>query len=528
MKLLSTKSLLVGLLSGACALQAEAGPPKIVVGIVVDQLRTDYLEQLRPYFGENGFNRLFREAVYIPNVDFRNTVNDAPSGAAVIYTGAWPSFNGVASAEVLDRANRRNVPVLAADRNKSRYEFSPQNLRLSTLADELFISNGSLSRIYSVAGDPQQAVVAAGHAGNGAIYLDEYFGRWAAPAYYGTLIPVVNNKNHTSPLSSRISGMLWKPLHNAAHYSFGTNWQGSDFSYGFSGAGTEVYNRFKNSAPFNSELTDVAVDLMKYIKEGSAAPTAGMLNVAYSLSPITFDYDDDNRPEMVDKYIRLDAELGRLLDEIDSDYGLGNAVVFLSSSGYAEEPSMHEADARIPSGEVSLRKAESLLNSYLSASYGNGDYVSLIKNGRLYLDSREADKKGVDIRTLRDEAKSFLLRMEGVQEVYTVDDILRSDGRKARNMALGIDAKNAPDLFLFFTPGWTVTDDNVFPEVKSKVRLASPATPAFILAPDIEPETITYSVDATTLAPTIANAINIRAPNGAADKPLTLKKKSNN
>lgn len=522
MKKIATKSLLLGLISGACVLHADAQSPKIVVGIVVDQLRTDYLEQLRPYFGNKGFNRLIKEGVYMPNVDFKNTVHDAPTGAAIIYTGAWPSVNGVASAKVLDPVNKRNVATLSADHTKSTSDYSPQNLRLSTLADELYISNGQLSRIYSVAGDPQVAVIAAGHAGSSAIYLDEYRGRWSTPGFYGTLLPIINNKNHSSPLSQKVGAALWKPLNDSRTYPFASNWRDGNFTYGFSGSGTDVYNRFKQSAPFNVEATDVALDLLKTIKAGNAVPTAGMLNVVYTVSPISFDYDDDNRPELVDSYMRLDSELGKLLDAIDNDYGAGNAVIFLSSTGYAEEPAIPEIDARIPTGEVTLKKAESLLNSYLSASYGNGDFVSLFKNGQLFLDARLADKKGIDIKNLRNEAKSFLLRMGGVSEVFTIDEVLLSDNKRTEGLALGLDTKNAPDLLVLFTPGWTVTDDNVYPPVSKKARLSSPATPAIIVAPGVEPETISYSVNATALAPTIAAVINIRAPNGAADKPLTL------
>lgn len=525
MKKLTTKSLLLGLLSGAGILYADAQSPKIVVGIMVDQLRTDYLEQLRPYFGTKGFNRLIKEGVYIPDVDFKNTVSDAPAGTAVIYTGAWPSVNGVPGAKTLDVVNKRNVATLAADRTKAASDYSPQNLRLSTIADELFIANGNLSRIYSIAGDPQVAVIAAGHAGNSAIYLDEFRGKWTTPMYYGTLVSTVNNRNNTSPLSKKLKTTLWKPLHDSGFYSFGTNWTGGDFTYGFNGNGTEVYNRFKQSAPFNAETTDVAIDLLKTIKASKASPTSGMLNVAYTLSPVNFDLDSDNRPELIDSYMRLDSELGRLLDAIDRDYGMGNAVIFLSSTGYAKEPSIPELNARIPSGEITLKKAESLLNSYLSASYGNGDYVSLIRDGQLFLDAQLADKKGIDIKKLRTEAKNFLLKMGGVSEVFTIDEILHSNNSRSEAMALGIDAKNAPDLLIFFTPGWTVTDDNVYPATSSVARFTSPATPAFILAPAFEPETITYSVDATAIAPTVATAINIRAPNGAIAKPLTLNRK---
>lgn len=525
MKRPTAKSIVLSLLAGAGTLAASAQSPKIVVGIMVDQLRTDYIEQLRPLFGEGGFNRLIADGVYLPDVDFRGTAKDAPSGAAIVYTGAWPVTNGVASAEVIDLSQKKNVPVLAADPKKLKPDYSPENLRLSTIADEFFITNGKLAKVYSIAGDPQVAVVEAGHAGGAAIYLDESGGRWSVPAYYTQSPPFLANRNRVAPLSSKITASTWRPLNPASAYPGGPTWNDGDFNYGFSGGGRDAMARYKESALFNSEVTGLAIDLLKTLQP-STTNAPGMVNIAYSLAPVSFDYDGDNRPELTDAYMRLDVELSRLIDAIYSNYGKDNAVIFLSSTGYAHEPSIPEADARIPSGEITLRKAEGLLNAYLSAEYGNGDYVALIRDGKLYLDLREVEKKNIDIRKLRAEVKEFLLKMGGVSEALTLDEVVRGENSRARDLALGIDPKNSPDLFLFFTPGWTVTDDNAYPETSEKVRLASPPTPAFIVSPGLAPQNVSYTVEATALAPTIAGAVNIRAPNGAAAKPINLRTKS--
>lgn len=514
---LKSGTLLLGLLAGGSQVSAEVQSPRIVVGIMVDQLRTDYLQQLRPYFGDNGFNRLIREGVFIPDVDFHHTVADAPSGTAVVYTGSWPVINGVASAESLDASGRRSVPVLS-NPSSLKFDFSPENLRVSTLTDEFFINNGTLSKSYSIAGDPQVAVISAGHAGNAAVWFDESAGKWASPAFYQGLPTILSNKNRTSPLSSKIASSFWRPVNRASTYPGGNNWKDGDFSYTFAGGNFDAFRRFKGSAPFNTEVADAAIDLLRSMQ--SSGP--GMLSIAFSAAPYDFDYDGDNRPELTDTYIRLDRELGRILDTIDREYGAGNAVVFLSSTGYVVEPDIPDGDARIPTGEITLRQAESLLNSYLSASYGNGDFVSLIKNGKLYLDRKEISGKGLDVRVLRREAKDFLLKMGGVSEILTLDDVLNSENPRAKELALATDPKNAPDIFLFFQPGWTVTDDNAYPAVSKKVRLATPAVPAFILAPQLAPKTVEYPVDATALAPTIATTINIRAPNAASTRPLNL------
>lgn len=513
---------MLGLLTGG-AINTTAQTPKVVVGIVVDQLRTDYIEQLRPYFGTNGFNRLIKEGVYLPDVDFKGTSTDAPTGAAVVYTGAWPVVNGVAGQHKLDANLKRYVPALSSESNKSRPEYTPENLKLSTIADEFFINNGPLSKIYSITGDPQVAVVEAGHAGTAAIWFDETTGRWTTANYYGTLPPAIGNKNRTSPLASKISSTVWRPLKPQSTYPMGKLWSDGDFSYGFNSASRDSYSHFRQSAPFNSEVTDMAIELLKSI-QSAGKDQPGMVNIEYTAAPISFDYEGDNRPELTDTYVRLDAEIGRLLEAIDKDYGRGNALIFLSSTGYAQEPSIPETQARIPTGEITLKKAESLLNSYLSAAYGNADYVALIKDGNVYLDKKIADSKGLDIKKLREETKLFLLRMGGISEAYTIDEVLRADNRKLENMALGVNPKNSPDLLIKYTPGWTVTDDNVYPAMSKVERHSTPSTPAFIMAPDLIPETITTTIDATAIAPTIASLLRIRSPNGATDKPLNLKR----
>lgn len=527
MKKLTKSTIAAGMLSFSLPFTLMAEKPSIIVGITVDQLRTDYLEQLRPYFGDKGFNFLMTEGVYIPDVDFKQAAGDAPTGAAIIYTGAWPNANGVSSAYSPDLTLKRNVAALSADPAKPRQDYSPENLRLSTLADELFINQGGLTKIYSLAADPQVAVISTGHAGSSAIYLDEYSGRWTAPAYYGTPPSIISNKNRTSPLSTKITATNWRPMHPAAFYNAAGTWKGADFRYGFSGGNRDAYTRYALSPAFNSDLTDSAIELLNSLKPASGDTGPVMINIAYSAAPIPYDYDDDNRPELYDTYVRLDADLEKLIKAIETAYGREKALIFLSSTGYAQEPSLPESDAKLPSGEITLKKAESLLNSYLSALHGNGDYVALFKDGKIFLENKILESKGLKADAIRNEIKGFLLKMGGVSEVFTLDEVLNSNNRRVENLALRVDMKNAPDLFVNFTPGWSVIDDNSYPPLTKKARLSAPPMPAFILAPDLAPQTIGVPVEATAIVPTVTSLMNIRAPNGAASKPLTLQKKNN-
>lgn len=509
----------LGLASVHTAAQAASPETRLVVGIMVDQLRTDYLRQLSPLFGQGGFNRLMREGVFLTDVNFRNTVSDPASGAALIYTGAWPAFNGVAASETYDETLKRNVATLGT--GASRSHFTPEGLQLSTIADEIAVNGSGQARIYSIASDPQTAVIMAGHNGNGAIWVDENTGRWTTSTYYTGNPAFISNKGRNAALAQKINGTSWRPLLSSDQYPiFNNSRKPLDFYYTYQGAQRDSYSNFRNSAPYNEEATDLAIELLGQSNPAASGLPMGMLNIAYTAAPIDFDSDGDNRLELLDTYIRLDAQVERLLKEIDRQVGLDNSMVFLISSGYADEPDLRQEGSRIPGGEFSLRKAESLLNSYLSATHGNGDYVNSLSDDILRLNHSLIESKHLNATEIRNEAKAFLLKMGGVSEAFTIDEVSRGENPRIVDLTLAVNPKSAADIYLRYTPGWTVVDDNKYPEKRSKARSTSPLTPAFILSPQLTPKVIDSSVDATSIAPTITSNLHIRAPNGAGSKPL--------
>lgn len=509
----------LGLASVQTASQAASPETRLVVGIVVDQLRTDYLRQLSPLFGQGGFNRLMRDGVFLTDVNFRNSVADPASGTALVYTGAWPAFNGVGAPETYDENLKRNVPTLGTGASKSN--ITPEGLQLSTIADEIAINGNGQARIYSIASDPQTAVIMSGHNGNGAIWVDENTGKWTSSSYYSGTPSFISNKGRGAQLPLKIDATSWRPLLSAEQYPvFRNSRKPLDFFYTYQGQKRDSYINFRNSAPYNEEATDLAIEILNQSNPAAEGLPTGMLNVAYTAAPIHFDNDGDNRLELLDTYVRLDAQVERLLKEIDRQVGPGNSMVFLISSGYAEEPSIHQDGSRIPGGEFSFRKAESLLNSYLSATHGNGDYVTLISGDNVRLDQKLIESKRLNPSEIRQEVKAFLLKMSGISEAFTLEEVTRGENPRVEDLTLAVNPKSAADVYLRFTPGWTVIDDNQYPEKSFKARVSSPLTPAFILAPSLSPKVVEGTVDATSLAPTITSNLHIRAPNGAASKPL--------
>lgn len=517
-------SVIIGLMSINVAVQADNTRPRLVVGIVVDQLRTDYLEYLRKHFGDKGFNRLINGGLYLRDVDFKAIVEDPATATGIIYTGNYPAVNGLPSATVYNTSTGRGAPALldpSSIGNFTDATLSPANLRLSTISDEVAIDGIGLGLIYAISADPQQSIVMAGHAGSCALWLNENTGNWCSSTYYRDFPRRIADRNHKQPLSKRIDTICWRPALPLDRYpGLPAQKKQYAFSHTFPRSDRNVYRQFATSAPGNREVTDVAIECINGERLGSRGDVIDMISVAYSAAPFRGVTDGDYRLELEDAYIRLDSQIERLLEAIDKQTGLDNTLIFLSSTGYYNDAIPDDPKYRIPSGDISLKRMESLLNSYLSAKYGNGDYVDGIFNSQIYLNGKAIENKGLRLDDIRDQAREFVVRMSGVSSARTLTEILSDTSKGSEAVRLTLDPKSAGDIYLTFNAGWNVVDDTVYPSDSTPVRTAAVLTPAIIFSPSVTPQTISATTEATIIAPTVSSALHIRSPNGAQDRPL--------
>ena len=406
--------------------------------------------------------------------------------------------------------------------------YSPEVLSVSTLSDELRVAGGGIGRVYSLAPDPQQAILLAGHAGNAAFWINDVNGNWSTTTYYKDVPTSLTQRNFSSPLATRLDTLKWSPVMDAAKYPGIPSYKKAyPFRHVFQRNATDRYRAFKESATANTEVTNVAINFITSMSMGKEQET-DMLNIAYTLTPYSWSKDPDSRLETLDAYLRLDADLARLFRTIDTN-GPGMPRTMVWVAGIPSPPSGKRDDERfrIPYGQFSPRKAVSLLNMYLMALHGNGDWVGGYHDKQIFLNGDLIKERNLDRAQLRRETADFLTRMSGVVEAWTIDDI--TSGRAGsqseallRNTALA----TAGDVRLTVAPGWEIADDaegrsstKPRPQVS---RLATQTYPAYIIAPGLEAERITVPVDACVLAPTVSRLLRIRSPNGASSAPLRL------
>jgi hypothetical protein len=510
--------------------QAPTPRPKLVVGIMIDGLREDYLDLLKGYFGNDGFARLMRDGVMFDNVNY-GTAMDATAASAVIFSGASPAVNGIPAAFVYDSENRRNYPIVLDPSKIGNYTdetYSPKPIRVSTLADEVRIDGSGFGNVYAVSPSPTQSIVLAGHAGNSAFWINDVTGKWATTTYYKDVPQPMQSRNYSKPLTNRLDTLTWRPTLAPEKYpDLPAYKKYYPFRYLFQRNDIDRFRNYKTSAPVNTEVTDIAADYIKGLKLGNHE-AMDMLNIAYTLAPFAAAKDADSRIETMDSYLRLDADLARLFQTIDSNVGLSNTLIFVAGTPSLPNDKRDDEKWGIPNGEFMPRRAVSLLNMYLMAKYGNGEWVAGFYNSQIFLNHKLIKEHNLDLKEVRTEAADFLLRMSGVSQVWTIDDI--QAGRAGTNgdaLKRNTLVDFAGDVLVEVNPGWEIVevDPTTQKESRHTVRAGLMTAPVFILAPIVKAERITTEIDARAIAPTVARILRIRSPNASELPPMLIDKR---
>lgn len=494
--------------------------PRLVVGITVDQLRSDYLERMSHLFGEKGFNRIKKEGTVYEQVTYGYVGPDRASSTATVYTGAYPSWHGIISNNRFIREERLVRPVLYDSEQLGNFTtstFSPDALTISTIPDELKSATMGKSRVYSVAPEADMAILSAGHAANAAFWLDDKTGKWATTTYYRDIPPYITDLNIKDGLDLRIDTIVWSPLYEPQKYT-GIPYDTPEFLFGYRFTGVDKYRNFKHTPLVNSEVTRVA---RMFIENGllGKGTLPDYLCVGYYGGNYRGHSVQDYGAEIQDAYIRLDREISALLDCIDKNVGLQNTLIYIVSTGYTDVEGTPLGLYGIPTGEFYPRRATALLNYYLMALYSHEQWVLGYNSGEIFLDKELIEKNGYDFDEFMLKSAEFLSQMQGVQDVMTARQIMHGDLSCVAPVRRRYNRKVSGDLVLTIQPGWEINyEDNVTPN-KYVHYNAVPATLIFF-GKNVTPQKITRQVEAIRIAPTITGALRIRAPSASASLAL--------
>lgn len=522
MKGLLTSILTVLAITGLHA-QPQPSTPKLVVTLTIDQLRTDYLEAFSALYGEKGFKRLWKEGKVFRNAEYNFNRIDRASAVAAIYTGTTPAMNGIVGNQWMDISTLRPVNCVddpAFMGNYTDESSSPALLLTSTIADELKIATRNKGLVYSIAPFRDAAIFSAGHAGNGAYWLNPNTGKWCSTTYYTEFPWWVSQYNDRNALDFRIGSMVWTPVHPIDKYIYLPEWRDAAFKYKFDDDRRNKFRRLITSPFVNDEVNALTEELLNKSTIGKD-DVPDMLSLMYYAGNYSHKTAQECAMELQDTYVRLDRSIATLLDMIDKQIGLHNVLFCITSTGYVDTEAADSGIYRIPGGEFHLNRCAALLNMYLMATYGEGQYVEAYYDQQIYLNHKLLEKKQLNLSEIQEKAADFLMQFSGVNEAYSAHRLLLGAWTPEIHLIRNsYHRKRSGDLLIDILPGWTVINENN-PSENKIIRNAHIPAPLIFFGNSIKPEIIYSSVTVEHIAPTLAHTMRIRAPNACTATPLT-------
>lgn len=499
--------------------QPNSAKPKLVVGITIDQLSTELIEAYWDLYSSDGFKKLWKEGLVYKNTDYSLHRLDRASAISTINTGTQPSMHGIVSNNWLDQSTLQPESCIFDKDYMGNYTSlysSPSKLLCSTITDELNRETIGGAQVYSIAPYADMAILMAGHSANGVLWFDTENGKWASSTYYREYPQWVGSYNEQHSVVYREEDLVWTPQLPIEKYHTTNKLLKAPFRHKLTAPFGNRYHRVTESPIINSEILKITEELFNKTSIGEDQITdylqiglyAGNTIIPNSLGSI----------ENQDTYVRIDQNIAKLLKLIDQKVGLHNTLLYLTSTGYRKEVD-EDSQYNIPQGEFHLNRSTALLNLYLMAKYGEGQFIKSYDNLQIYLSHDLIEKKKLDLAAIQKEAALFLLQISGVQDVfYSTDFTLGSLTAEKQRVKNSYFKGRTGDLVLKLQAGWKSINSNN--KTEQIVSYAAIQAPTIFLGGGFEAQVINTPIKAEAIAPTIAKTIRIRAPNAAKESPI--------
>ncbi len=416
---------------------AASSKPKLVVGIVVDQMRYDYLTRFESKYGEGGFKRMMREGFNCKNNHFNYVPTYTGPGHASIYTGTTPKSHGVIGNNWYDKSTKEMVYCAGDDTVQSigtmdkAGKMSPHRMLTTTFTDENRLFTQMRGKTIGVSLKDRGAILPAGHTANAAYWFhgkDE--GSWITSSFYMNSLPNwVRNFNSSETAESYLK--VWNTLYDIATYTE----SGSDdnnFEGGFAGKDKATFpydlkvlskeNRgydILKATPYGNSLTaDFAMAAIKGEQLGLDAIT-DVLTISFSSTDYVGHNFGVNSKEVEDTYIRLDKDLERLFLYLDETVGKGDYTVFLTSDHGAVDVPSYLSSVKIPAGYIDNKARKAKFQKFLNSTFGASDIIENISNNQIFLDREKVRALGLSLSDVQNAIANEQINYNNVAKVYT-------------------------------------------------------------------------------------------------------------
>lgn len=512
--------------------------PKLVVGIVIDQMRWDYLYRYQKRYTDGGFKRLLNEGFSCENTVIPYVPSVTAIGHTCIYTGSVPSIHGIAGNNFVKNGKKvyctDDDTVKPVGANSEAGLMSPRDLWVTTIGDEMKIASNGRAKVVGVALKDRASILPAGHNPDGAFWFDDKSGNFITSTYYMNQLPKWVEAFNGKKLPEHYLSEKWNTLYPKDTYIESTSDE-NEYENGIK-KGVKAtlplnlpelykkygYNIIRNT-PFGNSLT---FDMAKAAIDGEqlgADDETDLLAVSCSSTDYIGHQVGTHAVETEDTYLRLDKAIADFLSYLDTKVGKGNYLVFLSADHGAMNNARFLQDRRIPAGNWDDGVAAKKLNEVLAKEYPNtGDLVKTVMNYQVFFNREVIKNQHLDFAKIKQTVVDFLKEDSCVLYACDMEKTMTESIPEEVKYRIvnGYNRERSGDVQIvlkpnFYTHGMKGTDHGAW-------NLYDTHIPLVFMGWGIKHGATTKRTFMTDIAPTIGALIHVQAPNGCVGQPISF------
>lgn len=512
--------------------------PKLVVGIVVDQMRYDYLTRFYKHYGEEGFKRFINEGYNCKNNHFNYAPTSTAPGHASVYTGASPSAHGIIGNDWYDKESGQSVYCASDDAYSSvgttgdAGKMSPHRMVTTTVTDELRLHTQMQGKTIAISLKDRGAVLPGGHTANAAYWFhgaDE--GNWITSSYYMQTLPKwVSDFNGANKLEQYKKP--WTPLKDINTY-VESGVDNNTYEGLINGEAVPIFPHdlpkywdtngkydILRSTPFgNSMTTDFAIEALEKELLGKDDVT-DFLAISFSSTDYVGHKYGVNSKEVQDTYLRLDLDLERLFEALDEQVGKDEYTVFLTADHGAVDVPAYLKDQKIPADYFEYEAIKPQFEEFLSYTFGTTDVIRNFSNYQFFLNHKIIKNLDLDLVDAEELIANELLGYKHIDRVYTADQMRNNQYTSGIPYILqnGYNQRRSGDVFIVLRPD--VISYSRTGSTHGSPQIYDTHVPLLFYGKGIKKGSTVERTEIPDIAPTISALLGIAFPSGTTGKPI--------